>query len=98
MMKVSTIPVPTDARNRSKCIGWVIFFFLLCAIINVILIGTSTLAECADHAVRWYLFYAFKCGLPFGEFPNSNYSNAIIWQQCKNARCTLQNEVLPHYN
>jgi hypothetical protein len=108
MMKVSTLPAPTNPKNRSKCIGGLIFFFLLCAIMDVMLIGTTTLAGCANHAERRYLCYAFKCGLPFGEFRKlmqhqqatrySNYSNAIIWQQCKHARYTLQNEVLPHYN
>jgi hypothetical protein len=66
MMKVSTIPAPTDPKNRSKCIGGLIFFFLLRAIMDVMLIGTTTLADCANHAVRRYLFYAFKCGLNFG--------------------------------
>jgi hypothetical protein len=108
MMEVSTLPAPTDPKNCSKCIGGLIFFFSLRVIMDVMLIGTTTLADCANHAARRYLFYAFKCGLPFGEFRNfmhhqqatrySNYSNAIIWQQCKNARYTLQNEVLPHYN
>jgi hypothetical protein len=75
---------------------------------DVMIIGTTTLAECANHTPRRYLFYAFKCGLPFGEFRKlmqhqqaihySNYRNAIIWQQCKSACYTLQNEVLPHYN
>jgi hypothetical protein len=108
MMKVSTITAPTDPKNRSKCIGGLRFFFLLRAIMDVMLIGTTTLADCANHAARRYLFYAFKCGLPFGEFRKlmhhqqatrySNYSNALIWQQCKNARYTLQNELLPNYN
>jgi hypothetical protein len=75
---------------------------------DVMLIDTTALADCANHAARRYLFYAFKCWLPFGEFRMlmqhqqatrySNYINAIIWQQCKNARYTIQNEVLPHYN
>jgi hypothetical protein len=75
---------------------------------DVMLIGTPILADCATHAASRYLFYAFKCGLPFGEFRKlmqhqqatrySNYSNAIIWQQCKNAHYTLQNEVFPHYS
>jgi hypothetical protein len=108
MMKVSTLPAPTDPKNRSKCIGGLRFFFLLRAIMDVMLIGKTTLADCDNHAARRYLFYAFKCGLPFGEFRKfmqhqqstryRNYSNAIIWQQCKNARYTLQNEVLPHCN
>jgi hypothetical protein len=108
MMKVSTIPAPTDPENHSKCIGGLIFFFLLRTIMDVMLIGMTTLADCANHAARRYLFYAFKYGLPFGDFRElmqhqqatrySNYSNAIIWQHCKNARYTLQNEVLPHYN
>jgi hypothetical protein len=108
MMKVSTIPAPTDPKNRSKCIGGLRFFFLLSAIMDFMLIGMPALADCANHAAIWYLFYAFKCGLPFGEFRKlmqhhqanrySNYSNAIIWQQSKKARYTLQNEVLPHYN
>jgi hypothetical protein len=108
MMKVSTIPAPTDPKNRSKCIGGLRFFFLLRAIMDIILIGTTILADCANNAARWYLFYAFKCGLSCGEFHKlmqhqqathySNYSNAIIWHQCKNARYTLHNEVLPHYN
>jgi hypothetical protein len=108
MMKVSIIPAPNDPKNRSKCTGGLRFFFLLRVIMDVMLIGTTTLADCANHAERWYLFYAFKCGLTFGEFRKlmqhqqatrySNYSNAIIWQQCKNARYTLHNEVLPHYN
>jgi hypothetical protein len=108
MMKVSTLPAPIDPKNRLKCIGGLRFFFLLRAIMDVMLIDTTTLADCANHAVRWYLFYAFKCGIPFGEFRKlmqhqqstrySNYSNAIIWQQCKNARYILQNEALPHCN
>jgi hypothetical protein len=75
---------------------------------DVMLIGTTTLADCANHAARRYLCYSFKCGLPFTEFRKliqhqqatrySNYNNAIIWQQCKNACYTLQNEVLHHYN
>jgi hypothetical protein len=108
MMKVSTIPAPTDPKNRSKCIGGLRFFFLFRAIMDFMLIGTTTLADCANHAARQYLFYAFKCGLPFGEFQKlmqhqqathyGNYRNAIIWQQCKTARYIFQNEVLPHYN
>jgi hypothetical protein len=68
MMKVSTIPAPTDPKNRSKSIGGLIFFFLLRAIMDVMLIGMTTLADCANHAARRYLCYAFKCGLPFGKF------------------------------
>jgi hypothetical protein len=67
-MKVSTITAPTDPKNLSKCIGGLIFFFLLRSIMDVLIIGTTTLADCANHAVGRYLFYAFKCGLPFGEF------------------------------
>jgi hypothetical protein len=72
------------------------------------LIGTTTLAECSNHAAIRYFFYDYKCGLPFIEFRKlmqhqqathySNYTNVIIWQQCNNAHYTLQNEVLPHYN
>jgi hypothetical protein len=68
MMKVSTLPALTDPKNCSKCISGLRFFFLLRAIMDVMLIGTTTLADCANHAARWYLFYAFKCGLPFEEF------------------------------
>jgi hypothetical protein len=108
MMKVSTIPAPTDPKNCSKCIGGLRFFFLLRAIMDVTLIGTTALDDCANHAARRYLVYAFKRGLTFGELRKLiqhqqatryiNYSNAIIWQQCKNACYTLHNEVLPHYN
>jgi hypothetical protein len=63
MMKVSTIPASTGPKNCSRCIGGLRFFFLLRAIMDVMLIGTTTLADCANHAARWYLFYAFKCGL-----------------------------------
>jgi hypothetical protein len=108
MMKMSTLPAPTDPKKCSKCIGGIIFLFLLRAIMDVMVIGTTTLADCANHASRRYICYAFKCGIPFGEFRNlmhhqqatryRNYSNEIIWQQCKNARYTLQNEVLPPYN
>jgi hypothetical protein len=103
MMKVSTIPAPTDPENCSKRIGGIIFFFLLRAIMDVMLIGMTTLADCANNAARWYLLYAFKCGIPFGEFLKlmqhqqathySSYSNAIISQQCKNARYTLHNNI-----
>jgi hypothetical protein len=68
MMKVSTLPSLTNPKNRSKCIGGLIFFFLLCAIMDVMLIVMTTLDDCANHAASWYLFYSFKCGLPFGEF------------------------------
>jgi hypothetical protein len=68
MMKVRTIPAPTDPKNRSKFIGGLRFFFLLRAIMDVMLIGTITLADSSNHAAIRYLFYAFKCGLPFGEF------------------------------
>jgi hypothetical protein len=108
IMKISTIPAPTDTKNHSKSIGGLSFFFLLCAIMDFVLISTATLAECANHASMPYLFYAFKCGLPFIEFRKLmqhqqatcyiNYTNVIIWQQCNNAHYTLQNEVLPHYN
>jgi hypothetical protein len=89
MMKVSTLPDPTNPKNRLKCIGGLRFFFLLRAIMDVMLIGTTALADCANHVARRNLFYAFKCGLPFGEFRKliqhqqathySNYSNAIMW-------------------
>jgi hypothetical protein len=108
IMKVTTIPAPIDDKTRSKCIGGLQFFFLLHAIMDVMLISTTSLADCASHAVRRYLFYAFRCGLPFSEFHKfiqhqqatrcSTYTNAIIWQQCNNARYTIHNEVLPHYN
>jgi hypothetical protein len=68
MMKVSTIPVPTYPKNCKKCIGGLRLFFLLHIIMYVMLIVTITLADCANHAVRRYLFYAFNRGLPFGEF------------------------------
>jgi hypothetical protein len=108
MMKISTIPALTDAKNHLKCTGGLRFLFLLRAIMDVMLIDTTTLDECVDHAARHYLLYAFNCGLPFIEFRKlmqhqqatcySNYTNAIILQQCKNAHYMLQNEVLPHYN
>jgi hypothetical protein len=109
MMKVSTIPAPTNTKNCSKCIGGLRFLCLLCVTMDVMLISTTALDNyCANHAARQYMLYAFKCGLPFAEFRKlmqhqqatrySNYTNAIIWQQCKNVRYKLQNEVLPHYN
>jgi hypothetical protein len=53
IMKISTIPAPTDAKNCSKRIGGLRFFLLL-AIMDAMLIGTTTLAECANHAARLY--------------------------------------------
>jgi hypothetical protein len=53
MIQNSTIPALTDAKNCSKCIGGLRFLFLLRAIMDVMLIGTITLADCANHAARW---------------------------------------------
>jgi hypothetical protein len=65
MLKVSTIPAPINPNNRSKYIGGLRFFYLLRAIMDVMLMDTTILVDCANHASRWYLFYAFKCGPPF---------------------------------
>jgi hypothetical protein len=65
MMKVIIIPVPTDPKNCSKCIGGVRFFFLLRAIMDFMLIVMTTLADCANHAARRYLFFCFQVWATF---------------------------------